>query len=144
MKYYSIEPEVAGGWGKNTIFERIPGRGTFVHRLHYEFHGWLGDELLESSACFIVTERMANEIKSAKLTGAQFDEVEITTSEEFRDFNPNCSLPKFVWMRAVGEMGKDDIVLSPELQLLVSDRALDLLKRVGVSHAASITALETD
>jgi hypothetical protein len=49
-KYYAIEPEVAGGWGANTIFDRIPGKGTFVHKLNDQYDRWLGDELGESSA----------------------------------------------------------------------------------------------
>ena len=142
MKYYSIEPEVAGGWGKNTVFDRIPGKGTFVHKLNYEFDGWLGDELLESSACYIVTERMAREIERAQLTGARFDEVEVTTSEQFRDIYADRQLPKFVWLRVGGKLGQDDFVLGPDRRLVVSDRALELLKRVGVSHAASVMPFE--
>ena len=83
MKYFYIEPEVAGGWGKNTVFDRTPGRPTVVHKLHYEFDGWLGDELLESTPCFIVSERMAREMKKMHLTGVNFDDVEVTTSEHF-------------------------------------------------------------
>src|SRR5208337_4118808 len=105
-------------------------KGTFVHRLHYEFDGWLGDELLESSACYIVTERMAHEIERSQLTGAQFDEAEVTTSEQFRDIYPDRQLPKFVWLRAAGKPGQDDFVLGPDLRLVVSERALKLLKRV--------------
>jgi hypothetical protein len=142
MKYYTIEPEVAGGWGKNTVFDRIPGKGTFVHKLHYEFDGWLGDELVESSACYVVTERMVREIERAGLTGARFDEAEVTTSEQFRDIYPNRQLPKFVWLRAMGKPGQDDFVLGTDLRLMVSERALELLKRVGISHAASVTPVD--
>lgn len=142
MKYYGLEPEVAGGWGKSTVFDRIPGKGTFVHKLNYEFDGWLGDELLESSACFIVTQRMACEIEKAKLTGVQFDNVEITTSGEFQDRHPNRQLPKFLWLKPVGKLGHDDFVLGSDLRLIVSERALELLKQVGILHAASITPIE--
>lgn len=41
MKFYYVEPEVAGGWGSNTVFERTPGRPTVVHKLNYAFDGWL-------------------------------------------------------------------------------------------------------
>ena len=58
--YYFIEPEVAGGWGGNTIAD------TSVHppkisKLHYQFDGWLGDDLLESFPCFIVSESLKHE-----------------------------------------------------------------------------------
>jgi hypothetical protein len=45
--YYAVELEVAGGWGENTVFTTLPGKGVVVQRLHYKFDGWLGDELLE-------------------------------------------------------------------------------------------------
>lgn len=142
MKYYRIEPEVAGGWGKNTVIDRIPGKGTFVHKLHYVFDGWLGDELLESSACYIVTEKLAHEIERMRLTGAQFEEVEISTSGEYDDFqelHPEQKLPKFLWLKPTGKIGQDDFVLGPDSRLIVSGQALELLKKIGISHAASIT-----
>jgi uncharacterized repeat protein (TIGR02543 family) len=138
MKYYRIEPEVAGGWGKNTVFTRTPGRPTVVHKLHYQFDGWLGDELLTSTPCFIVTERLAREIERAQLTGVRFDDVEVTTSDEFRELYPNRQLPKFVWLKIEGKPGQDDFGITPGLRLVVSERVLELLKPVGISHAASI------
>ena len=55
MKYYILEPEVAGGFGENTIMDPT-SRPPRVTRFHYEFDGWLGDELLETVACFIATK----------------------------------------------------------------------------------------
>ena len=89
-----------------------------------------------------MTERTAREIEQAHLSGAQFDEVKVTTSEQFRDIYPRRELPKFVWLRATGTPGQDDFALGPDLWLVVSERALELLKRVGISHAASITPYE--
>lgn len=53
-KYYVVEPEVAGGFGINTVFTRTEGKPMVVHKLHYEFDGWLGDSLLETTPCYIV------------------------------------------------------------------------------------------
>ena len=82
MKYYYLEPEVAGGFGPDTIMDHSvsPPR---VKRLHYEFDGWSGDQLLESFPCFIVTERLVNEIKRLNASGARFGDAKITQSEEF-------------------------------------------------------------
>jgi hypothetical protein len=136
MKYYYLEPEVAGGWGKNTVFDRIPGRPTVVHKLHYEFQGWLRDELLESTPCFIVSERVAREIEKTELTGATFDEVEVTTSEQFRELNPNRQLPKFVWLKVDGKAGQDDLGTARDGRLVVSERALEIFREVGVTQAS--------
>lgn len=59
MNLHLLEPEVAGGLGENSTFN---SKGE-VEFLHYEFQGWLGDELLESTPCFIVTESMAHSIQ---------------------------------------------------------------------------------
>ena len=135
MSYYYVEPEVAGGWGKNTVFDRTPGKPTFVHKLHYQFDGWLGDELLESTPCFIVSERMAQQIRTARLIGASFDDVEVTTSDQFKDLHPNRQLPKFVWLRVEGRPGRDDFATAPDGRLVVSERALEVLKGHGVANA---------
>ncbi len=135
-KHYVVEPEVAGGWGKNTVFNAAPGKGTAVHKLHYEFEGWLGDELLESTPCFIVSERMAREIGGAELTGVRFDEVEVTVSQEFMQLYPSRQLPKFVWLKVQGTPGGDDFGTAQDLRLVVSERALEVLRRVGIAHAA--------
>ena len=140
--YHVVEPEVAGGWGENTVFTRAPGTPMVVQKLHYRFDGWLGDELLESTPCYVVTERLAQEIGRAQLTGVRFDEVEVTTSAQFKELHPNRQLPKFVWLKVDGKPGQDDFGIAPGLRFVVSERALELLKRVGISHAASVTLFE--
>jgi hypothetical protein len=141
-KFYVVEPEVAGGWGKNTVFTGVPGKPTVVHKLHYQFDGWLGDELLESTPCYIVTERLAHKMEQADLSGVNFDEVEVTKSEQFEELYPNRSLPKFVWLKVNGKPGQDDFGVAPGLRLIVSDRALHVLMDGGLSHAASINPFE--
>jgi hypothetical protein len=133
--YHVVEPEVAGGWGKNTDVIRIPGQPVVVNKLHYVFDGWLGDELLESTPCYIGTERLVDEIKRAKLRGVVFDEVEIAKSEQFDELYPNRELPKFMWLKMDGTPGEDDFGVTTDLQLVVSDEALAVLQRVGLSNA---------
>jgi len=134
-RYHIVEPEVAGGWGKNTEFTRTPGQPVIVHKLHYQFDGWLGDELLETTPCYIVTERLAAEIERAKLTGVSFDAVETSKSEQFDELYPDRELPKFMWLKVGGTAGQDDFGVTPDLQLIVSDAALAVLENVGISHA---------
>jgi hypothetical protein len=143
ISYYVLEPEVAGGWGKNTVFSRTPGKPVVVHKLHYQFDGWLGDELLESTPCYIASERLARGIEKAGLKGVSFDAVEVTKSEQFEELYPGRVLPKFVWLKVDGTAGQDDFGIAPGLRLVVSERAFELLKEAGLSHAASITPFET-
>ena len=70
MKLYFLEPEVSGGHGENTIYGTeeeiaIEGISKKVKYLHYEFEGWLGDDLLESTPAFIVSSRLATELENS-------------------------------------------------------------------------------
>jgi hypothetical protein len=139
-KFFAIEPEVAGGLGVNTVIDRSGGKPV-VRQLHYELQGWLGDALLESTPCFVATQALAAEIVQAGLSGAEFDAVEISRSPEFRERDPQRQLPDFVWLKTTGRAGVDDFGLDDDLLLVVSDRALAVLQRAGLSHHASITPL---
>jgi len=132
--YYILEPEVAGGLGTNTLRDRSVHPPT-VSRLHYNFDGWLGDVLLEAFPCFIVTEAAKRKIGEEQLTGARFDHVEVTVSELFNEIYPNRQLPKFMWLRVEGTMGKDDFAVMPDGRLVVSQRALDALRELGIANA---------
>ena len=133
--YYIIEPEVAGGWGNNTEFTRTPGQPVVVHKLHYRFDGWLGDELLESTPCYIATERLAAAITQSRLSGVAFDGVETTRSAQFEDLYPDRTLPKFYWLKVEGVASQDDFGMTQDLQLVVSQYALSVLENFEISHA---------
>ena len=134
MKCYQAEPEVAGGFGENTIIDRTSGK-MVVRKLHYEFDGWDGDVLLTSSPSFIVTELAKKELESIGATGIRFDKVEVTTSELFRELYPNLQLPKFVWLQIEGKPGRDDFGIGQRYGVVVPDRALEVLKELGMSNA---------
>ena len=128
MKFYKLDPEVAGGCGPNTAFTRTLGKPLVVHKLHYQFDGWLGDELLECSPCFIVTQRLADVLGSRELSGYELKQVEISTSGQFRDYYPDRQLPQFAWLGITGKAGVDDIGVDVDGRLVVSGRALEALK----------------
>ena len=134
MKYYQIEPEVAGGIGEHSEIDRSSGK-MVVRKLHYYFDGWLGDVLLESCPCFIVTEAAKKKLQSIGATGIKFDKVEVTTSAFFQDRYPNRQLPKFVWLQIDGKPGQDDFGIAPSPGLVISERALVVLKGLGISNA---------
>src|SRR5260370_37886947 len=128
MRYFYIEPEVAGSSeGDNSVMDRSV-HPPIVSRLHYEIAGWDGDVLLESFPAFIVTEdAMNNLMESGATTGARFADVEITTTYPFRELYPDTKLPKFVWLQVTGRAGHDDFGLAADLRLVISERALDVL-----------------
>jgi hypothetical protein len=128
MSYFVLEPEIAGGWGERTVADTsvFPPE---VSSLHYRFDGWLGDELLEAFPCFVVTERLATRLRRSGFTGFRLQAVEITTSEEFDALYPDRALPLFKWLRPVGKAGADDFGLSATHRLVVSARALAMLRK---------------
>ncbi|WP_308201309.1 lamin tail domain-containing protein [Carbonactinospora thermoautotrophica] len=81
MAYFLLEPEVASELGQHTELDTRmhPLR---VHRLHYEITDWLGDELLESFPCFLLSRRLGERAAAEGLTGFELADVEVTLSPE--------------------------------------------------------------
>jgi hypothetical protein len=106
-----------------------------VSRLHYEFDGWLGDVLLASFPCFIVTEDAKSKLMESGVTGVRFADAETTTSELFREIYPGRKLPRFAWLQVTGRAGQDDFGLVANKRLVISERALDVLKGLQLNDA---------
>jgi hypothetical protein len=126
-EYHVLEPEVAGGLGPNTLMDRSV-HPPIVSQLHYVFDGWLGDELLESFPCYLVTEELADRIRSRQLTGVEFGNVEVSVSPKFREIKGRQDLPAFRWLKPVGVAGKDDFGIGSDSRLVVSDEALAAIR----------------
>lgn len=131
--YYMLSPEVAGGLGERTIMDSSahPPR---VQRLHYEMEGWLGDALLESFPCFIVTSRAKDALIGLSASGCVFDSVEVSKSPTFEELYPDRQLPPFSWLKIHGRPGADDLGLSEDHRLVVSSRVLDVLKSLDLAN----------
>jgi hypothetical protein len=134
MKYFVVEPEVAGGLGDGTEMDAST-HPPIVSRLHYQLEGWLGDVLLESYPCFIVTRGARDKLLSLIATGAHFAEVEVTKSEAFDELEPGRVIPEFLWLQPTGEAGHDDFGAAPDGRLVVSERALEALQELQFSNA---------
>ena len=126
-KYYIVEPEVAGGLGSNTVMDSST-HPPVVSKLHYQFDGWLGDQIVESFPVYLVTENLARRIVGLKLVGSEFAEAEMTVSPQFKELHPDRTLPKFVWLKVKGTAGRDDFGIAPDGRLVVSETALNLLR----------------
>lgn len=127
MSFHVLSPEVAGGLGERSQLDTTvhPPR---VYRLHYEVQGWSGDELLESFPCYLVSPALAAQLSSADLTGAQFADVEVTISSGAEDWVDPAVL-QFRWLQVSGTPGNDDLGVDETARLIVSDQALDAMRR---------------
>lgn len=54
MKFYILDPEVAGGLGTQTEIDSSV-HPPLVKRLHYELDAWMGDDLVQTFPCYLVT-----------------------------------------------------------------------------------------
>ena len=132
-RYWSLEPEVAGELGHASVLDTSV-RPPVVSTLQYCFTGWLGDALLESFPCYIVTDALGAALLSSRLSGFALDAVDVVTSDEFDELYPSRALPGFCWLKVVGQPAVDDLGLSKEHVLVVSDAALQVLRQHGLSH----------
>lgn len=149
MILYFLEPEVSGGHGEYTIYgteddiatEGISGK---VKYLHYEFEGWLGDDLLESTPAFIVSSILETELENSDFIGYKLEECLITTPDEFKEMYPNKEIPTFSRFIPLGKIEVEGenfknwsghhFCLSPKGELVVTQEALDFLKRVSIDN----------
>lgn len=133
MAYYTLEPEVAGGLGAGTVMDTTvhPPRVT---RLHYEVEDWLGDDLVESFPCFLVSAPLAARLTAAGLGSFALRGVTVTTTPEADEQLGDGALPEFQWLDVTGVAGRDDVGVTPNGQLVVSDKALALLREFTVDN----------
>jgi hypothetical protein len=133
-KLFLIKPEVAGNIADSDFIDRS-ARPPIIKKLRYLFDGWSGDDLITSMAIFIVTNRLKLSLEKEELTGIRFEDVDIFTSEQFKELYGEKQLPKFYWMQITGYPGKNDFSMSPKHRLVVSSKALSLLNKFQLSSA---------
>lgn len=149
MALYMLEPEVAGELGENTVYDnfddvRYTGAKPEISKLHFIFSGWLGDDIIESTPCFIVTDKLKEEIEKSKLVGYEFQDIEISLSDEFNEMYPDREIPKFKRLIPKGNIivdgeaytswTRDDFNFSDKSYLVVSYRALKLINKFNIDN----------
>jgi hypothetical protein len=127
MSYYLLRPEVAGGWGPNIKVHRQTHPPVVTH-LHYEFEGWLGDDLLTTFPEFIVTERLARALEQSTLSGFRLAPAEISPGGMWEQLYPDRSPPQCRWLRISAAAGKADFGRTALADLVVSQAGLDILR----------------
>ncbi len=151
VELFKLEPEVAGGWGPDTVvtnrsaLESGAARIPEVAYLEYVFDGWMGDDLLETHPCFIATDRLAEAVRRANLSGVEFVPVKVSVSELFRDAHPNLDLPPFHRLLPQGTVhinerdevlswSGHDVCVTDSGRLVVTERCMELLRQFNIDH----------
>lgn len=96
-----IEPEVAGDFGEATTLD-ISMHPPIVFTLEHSFDGWLGDCIMETFPCFVITAKAKVLIENLNLSGVFFDSVITSKSDIFEELYPNIKLPEIYWAKITG------------------------------------------
>lgn len=133
MKFYMLSPEVAGELGEHTRMDTT-AHPPVVTRLHYEFSDWLGDDLVESFPVFMISTATGERLARAGLSGFALADAETTLSPEAEELLEGQGLPAFRWLQITGRPGADDFGQTADARLVVSQRALDLLREGALNN----------
>lgn len=133
MTYFLLGPEVAGGWGPHIQVDRR-SHPPVVTRLHYEFQGWLGDDLLTTFPVFVVTRRLAVALQESRLSGFQLADMELSVGDTWEQLYGTRAVPQCRWLKVTGTGGAEDFGLTELAHLVVSENALQLLRRFSLQH----------
>lgn len=133
MRYFLLEPEVAGALGPESDMDSSvhPPRVT---QLHYELQGWLGDDLLETFPCYVVTSRCKEALENAAFSGCTFAPAKITTADTFSELYPGRPAPVLHWLKVSGEAGKSDVGLASDYRIVVSEAVLEILMKFQLDN----------
>lgn len=128
--YYELHPEVPGGFGRDTVVNRLvtPPRIEFVHLV---LDGWLGDDLLTCYPCYFITDGLRAALSETNLTGYQLQSIKTECSTQFRDLYGSRPVPTLHRIVILGKARIDDFGLNDKEDLIVSDRTFKLMKANG-------------
>lgn len=140
MSFYALKPEVPGALGERTELIQRPGTYPVVKRLHFEFsYQTLGNDLITSHPAFLVTEALADVLEHSGLSGfAISSDVDVTVDEQVWLFEPDWQPPAVQWLQITGEPASDDFGLTPNALLVVSSRALSVLRQFNIDDCEVI------
>jgi hypothetical protein len=132
---YTLRAEVAGGLGPQSVLDTATSPPV-VSRLQYDFVSWLGDDIVAAFPCSIVTSVLAEAIVDEGLSGAEIDEVIVTKNPHFERFFPDTAaiLPEWKWLRPTGEPHESDFWQDEQGILVVSERALKLMRKFSLEN----------
>jgi hypothetical protein len=134
--FYVLDPEVPGGLGENAELIYRDGTYPLVERLHFEFGAWrYDDDLFQAHPVYLVTRPLADALRRSALTGFTLDsDIELTADDNVKELEPDWQIPEAEWLKVTGTPGSDDLGLTDDARLVVSEAALDVLRTGAVVH----------
>lgn len=139
QNFFIVEPSVDGEIDSVSDFRLKPQAAQReAENLEYSIDVWSGNDVITSTPFFLVTPRFAGKTIESKLTGATFTHVVIKKADQFDGWEANkgASLPELLWMRVIGQPGHDDIGLTPQGSLVVSEKCMIVLNTLQIDNAS--------
>ena len=131
---YWLHPAVEGDLGPGVDYD-ITRDPQLVGELAHEFDDWGGDDIVQTSGYWLVSEGLARALSASTLTGWELASVRVSTSDIFDELHPDgLDMPRWHRLVPVGTPA-DDITLVGRVYLCVSERALALLRNFNLSNA---------
>jgi hypothetical protein len=131
MSFYILKPEQCGGFGRKALYGgELTDRPPAIYRLDFEFTAWPVDDLIEVNCTYIATETLVAELAelNPKPVGIFYDNVTVNNTYEMRQAQPGMELAAYKWCKINGRPGKDDFAMSADHRLVISSRALIVIK----------------
>jgi hypothetical protein len=129
MAFFILKPEDAGN--------RQPEPGSEAPLC--VFDTWLGDDLvraLQPHPLLLVTAALKSSLETLDApTGFRFGPARVERSLFFRAQRPRLQLPVFWELQVEGQAGRDDMGITADHSLVVSQRALYLLVKHCIRQA---------
>jgi hypothetical protein len=135
---YALEPMVAGELGEGTEIDPAT-HPPMVSSVEYVLDAPDADDLVESFPVFLVSDAVATRLLDASLTGFDLAEARVVPSPEYRAAYGDVPHKAYRWLRP-GRDPADDVWLSDDHRLCVSDRMMQLLEQgdLGNCEAARL------
>ncbi|OLT44222.1 hypothetical protein BJF85_20360 [Saccharomonospora sp. CUA-673] len=131
MAFHLLRPDVAGELGEGTVLDTST-HPPVVHQLEYVVSAWFGSDILESFPCFVVSAELGTALEKSGLGSFELADMRLTVTPEADELRRDMGVrefPTFVWLKVHGQAGVDDVGVDRRASLVVSDRALELLRR---------------
>ncbi len=124
--FFIVSPEQAGSAQR----ERPEGEVNFV------FDKWLGDDLVSAHPSFLGTNSLKQALESLEnVTGFRPSRARTSCSAFLKRHSPGLELPCFWVLHVDGRAGADDMGVTRDGSLVVSQRTMDVLVRHQVGRA---------
>lgn len=133
MKYFLLKPDVPG--------YLVNPKGTLanysnISSVHYVLECFPTDDIFKCRRIYIVKEDLAYALARSEMTGFELKSCVVSKGDQFEISSPGYKeLPELLWLYIDGVAGSDDFGISDNLKLIISERALELLKGFVIENA---------